>query len=105
MVDDRGALVGTIAALIATFTLIGDARTTFGGALRRGQLRDPVQDLLPVGGHPGAGISFRYFREGGFYQGEYYFLCSRRSSAAYDALSRDLLLLFIALELVSAPGS
>ena len=51
------------------------------------------------------GISYRYFREGGFYQGEYYFLLlTSFLGCVMMPSSRDLLLLFIALELVSAPG-
>ncbi len=51
------------------------------------------------------GISFRYFREGGFYQGEYYFLLlTSFLGCVMMPSSRDMLMLFIALELVSAPG-
>ena len=50
-------------------------------------------------------ISLRYFREGGFYQGEYYFLLlTAFLGCVLMPASRDLLMLFIALELVSAPG-
>ena len=50
-------------------------------------------------------LSLRYFREGGFYQGEYYFLLlTSFLGCVMMPSSRDLLLLFIALELVSAPG-
>ncbi len=67
-------LIGTIAALIATFTLIGDGRTTFGGAY----VVDNFAILFKIFFLSVAilvlGISYRYFREGGFYQGEYYFL-------------------------------
>ena len=49
-------------------------------------------------------LSLRYFREGGFYQGEYYFLLLTSFLGQDDAEPRDLVLLFIALELVSAPG-
>ena len=50
-------------------------------------------------------ISLRYFREGGFYQGEYYFLLlTSFLGCVMMPSSRDLLLLFISLELVSAPG-
>ncbi len=50
-------------------------------------------------------VSLRYFREGGFYQGEYYFLLlTSFLGCVMMPSSRDLLLLFIALELVSAPG-
>ena len=50
-------------------------------------------------------ISLRYFREGGFYQGEYYFLLlTSFLGCLLMPASRDLLMLFISLELVSAPG-
>jgi NADH-quinone oxidoreductase subunit N len=50
-------------------------------------------------------ISYRYFREGGFYQGEYYFLLlTSFLGCLLMPASRDLLMLFLALELVSAPG-
>ena len=50
-------------------------------------------------------LSFRYVRDGRFYQGEYYFLLLA-SSLGMLAMpsSRDMLMLFIALELVSAPA-
>ena len=67
-------LIGTMAALIATLTLIGDGRTTFGGAY----VVDNFAILFKIFFLSVAilvlGISYRYFREGGFYQGEYYFL-------------------------------
>src|SRR6266542_4678671 len=51
------------------------------------------------------GLSFRYMQDGRYYQGEYYVLVL---SAFLGCLtmpsSRDLLMLFISLELVSAPG-
>jgi NADH-quinone oxidoreductase subunit N len=98
-------LIGTIAALIATFTLIGDGRTTFGGAY----VVDNFAILFKIFFLSVAilvlGISYRYFREGGFYQGEYYFLLlTSFLGCVMMPSSRDLLLLFIALELVSAPG-
>jgi NADH-quinone oxidoreductase subunit N len=98
-------LIGTIAALIATFTLIGDGRTTFGGAY----VVDNFAILFKIFFLSVAilvlGISYRYFREGGFYQGEYYFLLlTSFLGCVMMPSSRDLLLLFISLELVSAPG-
>jgi NADH-quinone oxidoreductase subunit N len=97
--------IGTIAALFATFTLIGDGRTTFGGAY----VVDNFAILFKIFFLSVAilvlGISYRYFREGGFYQGEYYFLLlTSFLGCVMMPSSRDLLLLFIALELVSAPG-
>ena len=50
-------------------------------------------------------LSLRYIREGGFYQGEYYFLLMTAFlGCLLMPASRDLLMLFISLELVSAPG-
>ena len=50
-------------------------------------------------------VSFRYFRDGRFYQGEYYFLLlTSFLGCLLMPSSRDLLMLFISLELVSAPG-
>src|SRR5207245_3488105 len=50
-------------------------------------------------------LSLRYFRDGRYYQGEYYFLllCSFLGMLTMPS-SRDFLMLFISLELVSAPG-
>jgi NADH-quinone oxidoreductase subunit N len=50
-------------------------------------------------------LSLNYFSEGRYYQGEYYFLllCSFFGMLAM-ASSRDLIMLFIALEIVSVPG-
>ena len=50
-------------------------------------------------------ISYRYLRDGGFYQGEYYFLLlTAFLGCTLMPASRNLLMLFLALELVSAPG-
>jgi NADH-quinone oxidoreductase subunit N len=98
-------LIGTIAALIATFTLIGDGRTTFGGAYVVDNFAILFKTFFLSVAILVLGISYRYFREGGFYQGEYYFLLlTSFLGCVMMPSSRDLLLLFIALELVSAPG-
>jgi NADH-quinone oxidoreductase subunit N len=98
-------LIGAVAALVATFTLIGEGRTTFSGAY----VVDNFAILFKIFFLSVAilvlGISYRYFREGGFYQGEYYFLLlTSFLGCVMMPSSRDMLLLFIALELVSAPG-
>src|SRR5581483_5669783 len=50
-------------------------------------------------------VSLRYFREGRWYQGEYYYLLlTSFLGCVLMPSSRDLLMLFISLELVSAPG-
>jgi NADH-quinone oxidoreductase subunit N len=99
------SFAGTSAALVATLTLIGDTRSSFGGTyvvdsfailLKVFFLASTLAVLL---------LSLRYFREGRYYQGEYYFLLL---SAVLGMLtissSRDLLMLFISLELVTAPA-
>ncbi len=98
-------LVGTIAALIGTLTLLGDTRSTFGGSFVVDNFAILFKLFFLSVAILVLGISFRYFREGGFYQGEYYFLLlTSFLGCVLMPSSRDLLLLFIALELVSAPG-
>src|SRR5437879_9886111 len=67
------ALLGVIASLIAALTLIGEHRTTFGGMF----VVDSFAVLFEVFFLSVAivvlAISYRYFREGRYYQGEYYF--------------------------------
>src|SRR5215216_7639737 len=99
------AFLGVLASLIATLTLIGDDRSTFGGAF----VVDEFALLFKVFFLSVAllvlMVSFRYFREGRFYQGEFYFLVlTSFLGCLLMPSSRDLLMLFISLELVSAPG-
>jgi NADH-quinone oxidoreductase subunit N len=98
-------LVGVLATLGAVLSLLGEARSTFDGMFvidnfailfKLFFLTVAVVVLL---------LSLRYFREGGFYQGEYYFLLlTSFLGCILMPSSRDLLMLFISLELVSAPG-
>jgi len=99
------ALAGVIAALIAALTLIGTNRVTFGGMY----VVDDFAVLFKVFFLSVATVvllvSFRYFRDGRVYQGEYYFLLlTAFLGCVMMPSSRDLLLLFISLELISAPG-
>jgi len=99
------ALVGVVAALIATLTLVGDPRTTFGGAYVVDNFAILFKLFFLSVAVVLLAISLRYVKEGGFYQGEYYFLLlTSFLGCVMMPSSRDLLLLFIALELVSAPG-
>src|SRR6266496_1676245 len=99
------AFVGTAGSLAATLTLIGSHRITFGGSY----VVDNFAVLFKVFFLSAASVllllSFRYFRDGRYYQGEYYFLllCSFLGMMTMPS-SRDFLMLFISLELVSAPG-
>lgn len=99
------SFAGVVATLVATLTLIGEDRSTFSGTF----VVDSYAVLFKVFFLSVAlvvlAISFRYLRDGRYYQGEYYYLlltsflgCLLMPSA------RDLLVIFIALELVSAPA-
>ncbi len=99
------AMLGVLATLIAQLTLLGEHRVTFGGmfvidnfALLFKIFFESVALIVLL-------ISLRYFREGRYYQGEYYFLLlTSFLGCVLMPSSRDLLMLFISLELVSAPG-
>ena len=99
------SFLGILAALIAALTLIGSDRTTFNGmfvvdnfALLFKVFFLSVALLVLL-------VSLRYFSDGRWYQGEYYFLLlTSFLGCILMPSSRDLLMLFISLELVSAPG-
>jgi NADH-quinone oxidoreductase subunit N len=99
------AFSGVAGSLLATLTLIGDRRVTFGGTF----VVDNFAVLFKVFFLTAALVilllSLRYFRDGRYYQGEYYFLllCSFLGMLTMPS-SRELLMLFISLELVSAPA-
>jgi len=97
--------VGTVAALIATLTLIGEDRTTFDGMFVVDGFAVLFKTFFLAVALLVLLISLRYFRDGRFYQGEYYFLLlTSFLGCLLMPSSRDLLMLFISLELVSAPG-
>jgi NADH-quinone oxidoreductase subunit N len=99
------SLVGVIATLVATLTLLGDERTTFDGHFVVDNFAVTFKLFFLSAAIIVLALSLRYFREGGFYQGEYYFLLlTSFLGCVLMPSSRDLLMLFIALELVSAPG-
>lgn len=100
------ALVGVSVSLVAALTLIGSTpRTAFGGMFVLDNFALLFQVFFLVVAIVVLSISLRYFREGGFYQGEYYFLLlTSFLGCLLMPASRDLLMLFISLELVSAPG-
>ena len=100
------SLVGVVAALAALLSLVGGpTRTAFGGSFVVDDFTLLFQGFFLIAAIVVLAISLRYFREGGFYQGEYYFLLlTSFLGCVMMPSSRDLLLLFISLELVSAPG-
>ena len=96
---------GIFATLAAVVSLIGQSRTTLGGAFETGDFALLFKGLFCVIGLLILAISFNYFRAGGYHQGEYYFLmlCSLLGGLVM-ASSRDLVSLFIAIELISIPA-
>jgi NADH-quinone oxidoreductase subunit N len=99
-------LIGVVASLVAVASLIGaGTRVSFGGTYVVDEFALLFKGFFLVTAMLVLGVSLRYFREGGFYQGEYYFLLlTSFLGCVMMPSSRDMLLLFIALELVSAPG-
>ena len=99
------AFVGVLAALIAVLTLVGDERSTFDGMFVVDDFAVLFKTFFLSVALIVLMVSFRYFRDGRFHQGEYYFLpLTSFLGAMLMPSSRDLLMLFISLELVSAPG-
>jgi hypothetical protein len=99
------SLFGVVATLVADLTLLGDTRSTFGGHYVVDNFTLLFQIFFLSVAVVVLALSLRYFREGGFYQGEYYFLLlTSFLGCVMMPASRDLLMLFISLELVSAPG-
>ena len=99
------SLLGVIASLIAVLTLLGANRSTFGGMFVIDNFAILFKLFFLTVAIAVLLLSLRYFREGGFYQGEYYFLLlTSFLGCILMPSSRDLLMLFISLELVSAPG-
>jgi len=101
------ALVGVLATLVAVLSLTGkgDRPDSFGGSYQVDAFTIVFQTFFMSAAAVVLLISYRYFREGGFYQGEYYFLLlTSFLGCLLMPASRDLLMLFLSLELVSAPG-
>ena len=99
-------LAGVVGTLGAVLSLIGDGtRESFGGSYVVDKFALLFKVFFLVTASLVLALSLRYFREGGFYQGEYYFLLlTSFLGCVMMPSSRDMLMLFIALELVSAPG-
>ncbi len=99
-------IIGTLAAVVS---LIGDERGTF---LVGGEASFVINDfallfkgLFCVVGLIILALSFHFFKTGKYYQGEYYFLMlSSLLGGVVMASSRDLITIFIAIELISIPA-
>lgn len=106
------SMFGVLGSLAAVLTLAGDTRGTFcieNDPSRCSFVVDNYAVLFKVLFLGSALVilllSLNYFEEGRYFQGEYYFLllCSFFGMLTI-ASSRDLIMLFISLEIVSVPG-
>ncbi len=98
-------LLGVLGSLVAVLTLLGDERATFGGAFVVDNFALLFKVFFLAAALIVLAVSRRYFDQPGYYQGEYYFLLlTSFLGCLLMPSSRDLLMLFISLELVSAPG-
>jgi NADH-quinone oxidoreductase subunit N len=97
--------VGIIMTLGSILSLVGPRRETFGGTFEVDGFSLLFEALFCVIGLIVLGISFNYFRSGRYHQGEFYFLllCSLLG-ALVMAAARELIAIFVALELISVPG-
>jgi NADH-quinone oxidoreductase subunit N len=97
--------LGTLVAIGLTIFLWGEERVTFGTMFVVNDYA-VVFKLIFLGALLAIlGISWRFFAEGRYFQGEYYFLLLTAFIGMLIMPSaRDLLLLFVALETVSIPA-
>src|SRR5262249_47811978 len=99
------ALIRMLATLATTLTLIGPDRVTFGGSHLAHDFAVLFKVCFPSVPLVVLLLSMRYVRDGRYYQGEYYFLVLVSFLGMMTMpSSRDLIMLFISLELVSAPA-
>ncbi len=105
LVASIGVLGLTLAAVpLLTLTLSGTERTLFGDSYVVDSFALVMKGLFVVSGYVVLLLSVGYVEEYRHYQGEYYFLLlSSILGAVVMASARDLLTLFIGLELVSGP--
>jgi NADH-quinone oxidoreductase subunit N len=96
---------GLIATLAAVVSLVGEERVTLGGTFEVDSFALLFKGLFCVIGLIVLAMSFNYFKSGRYYQGEYYFLllCSLLGGFVM-ASARDLVSIFIAIELISIPA-
>jgi NADH-quinone oxidoreductase subunit N len=99
--------LGLLACLVPIVTLAvdGDDRVMFDGAYVVDNFALVLKALFLLTGYVVILLSTTYVEEGDYYQGEYYFLLlSSVLGMTMMASSRDLISIFIALELLSIPA-
>ncbi len=100
------SVVGLTVAMIALLVLAGsDDRSMLGGGWVVDDFALVLKALFIAAGYLVLLMSVSYIESDRYYQGEYYFLLlTAVLGASIMASARDLILLFIGLELVSAPA-
>jgi NADH-quinone oxidoreductase subunit N len=110
--DRKGLLpslagLGLLGALIPVLTLAVDGvdRTMFGGAYAVDNFALVTKALFLVAGYVTVLLSTNYIAEGDYAEGEYYFLLlSSILGMTVMASARDLITIFVALEMLSIPA-
>ena len=106
VLTSRIATVGVLAALVPVLTLAYDGadRSMFGGAYVTDNYALALKGFFLVVAYLTLLVSVDYIGEGDYYQGEYYFLLlSSVLGMIVMASARDLITIFVALELISIP--
>jgi NADH-quinone oxidoreductase subunit N len=101
------AALGLLGAMVPILTLAHDGadRSMFGGAYMVDNFALVLKALFLIGGFLTVLISTDYIGEGDYYEGEYYFLLlASLLGMTVMSSSRDLISIFIALELLSIPA-
>jgi NADH-quinone oxidoreductase subunit N len=99
--------LGLLAAVVPVITLAVDGadRSMFGGAYAVDNFSLVLKALFLLAGYVVVLLSTNYIAEGDYHEGEYYFLLlSSILGMTVMASSRDLVSIFVALELLSIPA-
>lgn len=100
--------LGMLGALIPTLTLAvsdDEARSMFGGSIVVDRFSLLMTALFLVAGYVTVLLSTNYIAEGDYPEGEYYFLLlSSVTGMVFMSSARDLISIFVALELLSIPA-
>ena len=98
---------GLLATLVPVLTLAVDGtdRAMFGGAYVIDDMSLVLKALFLIAGYVIVLLSVDYIRDGDYYENEYYsLLLSSLLGMVLIASSRDLITMFVALELLSIPA-
>ena len=99
--------IGVLGALVPVVTLAldGGDRSMFGGAYEVDGFALVMKALFLIAGYVVILLSTNYIAEGDYHEGEYYFLLlSSLLGMSVMASARDLISIFVALELLSIPA-